>query len=94
MLDREFSAFLAQLSVLTLRQQDKVREALKVAEGSFLGRFTEVVRSPEQCPHCQAEAGELRPWGLIVSRMLQHNMICCRPPENPDTRFFLAAFRP
>lgn len=63
MLDREFSAFLAQLSVLTARQQDKVREALKVAEGGFLGRLTEVVRSPEQCPHCQAEAGELRPWG-------------------------------
>lgn len=52
MLDSEFSVFLAQLSVLTLRQQDKVREALKVAEGGFLGRFTEVVRSPEQCPHC------------------------------------------
>lgn len=92
MLEHEFSAFLTQLSELTLRQRDAIRQALKVVESSFPERFPEVVRCPETCPHCQASTGALHRWGYSHG-LPRYRCHTCGKTSNPLTGTALAHLR-
>jgi len=64
MREQAFSKYLKRLALLTDRQREALHQALQRpgAEG-FAVRLGEVAARPVQCPHCQAVADELRPWG-------------------------------
>lgn len=92
MLEHEFSAFLTKLSELTLRQRGEIRQALKRVESSFPERFPEVMRCPEKCPHCQANAGELHRWGYSHG-LPRYRCHACGRTSNPLTGTALAHLR-
>lgn len=59
----DFVQLLGQLACLTSRQRTQVRHALDKPVGTPASILASLLPGPCACPHCQAPAGQLRPWG-------------------------------
>lgn len=61
----DFVKLLGQLACLTQPQRAQVRSALDELENTSASTsaVAHVMPGPGACPHCQAPAGQLRPWG-------------------------------
>lgn len=59
-----FSKYVKRLRLLTERQRAVLAQALAAYSGADLsGQLGRVAERPAACPHCQASAEYLRPWG-------------------------------
>jgi transposase-like protein len=54
---------LGQLASLSPKQRVQLQGALSELADASTSAVAQIIPGPEACPHCQAPAGQLRPWG-------------------------------
>lgn len=64
MVKNDFVQLLRQLGRLTQGQRAQVRSALEEMAHPPISAVASALPGPSACPHCQAPAGQLRPWGF------------------------------
>ena len=64
MIKSEFVQLLRQIGLLTQGQRAKVQSALQEMAHPPISAVAQALPSPSACPHCQAPAEQLRPWGF------------------------------
>lgn len=71
---RDFAKLLSQLASLSARQCLQVRQTLDGLANTPSASLASALRGPDACPHCQAPARQLRPWGYShgLARMRCH----------------------
>lgn len=63
MVHSDFVKLLGQLASLSKQQRAQVRSALDSPPNISVSAVASVIPGPKACPHCQAPAEQLRPWG-------------------------------
>lgn len=63
MLHSDFVRLLGQLTQLTAQQRQQVRGVVEGLDDALLHSTERVLAPMRACPHCQAPAAQLRPWG-------------------------------
>ncbi|OOG51957.1 IS1595 family transposase [Polaromonas sp. C04] len=88
----DFVKLLGQLAFLTKRQRAQMRSALAELPNTSTSAVASVLPGPNVCPHCQAPAAQLRPWGHShgLARMRCH---ACGKTSNALTGTPLAHLR-
>ena len=64
MVKSDFAQLLKQLGCLTKGQRVQMRQALENADHAPISALSSMLPAPRVCPHCQASAAQLRPWGF------------------------------
>ncbi|MEC5214394.1 transposase-like protein [Polaromonas sp. CG_9.5] len=64
MVKSDFVQLLRQLGLLTQGQRARVRSALEEMAHPPISAVAQALPGPGACPHCQAPAGQLQPWGF------------------------------
>ena len=59
----DFVRLLGQLESLSPKQRTQLQGALTELPGAPTSAIAHIIPGPEACPHCQAPAEQLRPWG-------------------------------
>ena len=59
----DLAKLLSQLASLSAKQRLQVRQTLDGLANATSASVTSALRGPDACPHCQAPAQQLRPWG-------------------------------
>lgn len=59
----DFAGLLGQLASLSPKQRTQVQGILAELPDTATGAVAHIFPSPQACPHCQAPAEQLRPWG-------------------------------
>ncbi len=59
----DFSRLLGQLASLSPKQRAQVQGLLSQPPDSATSAVARIIPGPKTCPHCQAPAEQLRPWG-------------------------------
>lgn len=92
MLHSEFVKLLGQLACLSKQQRTQMHSALDSPTSASISTLASVLPSPSVCPHCQAPAQQLRPWGYShgLARMRCHS---CARTSNALTGTPLAHLR-
>ncbi|WP_309680480.1 IS1595 family transposase [Polaromonas sp.] len=88
----DFAELLGQLAFLTKQQRTQMRSALDSPPNTSVNAVASVLAGPNVCPHCQAPAEQLRPWGYShgLARMRCHT---CARTSNALTGTPLAHLR-
>ena len=59
----DFVRLLGQLASLSPKQRAQLQGALTELHDAGTSAVAHLIPGPQACPHCQAPAGQLRPWG-------------------------------
>ena len=91
MVHSDFVKLLGELASLSKQQQAQVRGALDSPPNTSISAVASVIPGPKVCPHCQAPAEQLRPWGRShgLARLRCH---ACGKTSNALTGTPLAHF--
>lgn len=74
----DFVRLLDQLASLSSKQRAQVQGVLTALPGTPTSAGAPILPGPEACPHCQAPAGQLRPWGCSHGLARQRCRACGR----------------
>lgn len=71
----DFARLLDQLGSLSPKQRTQVQGVLTALPDTAPSAVACIIPGPEACPHCQAPAEQLRPWGYShgLARMRCHS---------------------
>ena len=92
MVKRDFVQLLRQLGLLTQGQRAQVRSALQEMAHPPISAVAQMLPGPSACPHCQAPAGQLRPWGFSHG-LARLRCRACHKTSNALTGTSLARLR-
>lgn len=74
----DFVKLLGQLASLSPKQREQVHKSLDALTNTCASAVASVIPGSDVCPHCQAPAEQLRPWGQSHGLARMRCRACCK----------------